>query len=315
VLAPGETVMTCRIDCSLAGAAACPADYLCTPTRFNNVMRSFCTPPLSNCTTSQGGFCDRYAEPQPCSSANDAGTCTGARTCAGGRFTTCGASTPQCQATCESSVRPGCTELLCPGATQLPTHCGDCNTACPGAGSTTTNVTCADAGCTFSCKGENYDVDQSRDSGCEVADAPLGNHLQANATGQGSLPCNDSSTLTVMGVLPSDARVHENPAVSGFGATQGGAPDFLSVNATGGTFCANDVGLTFTVTGAPDLACYSLTVATDKGTYACTTTAAGTCTITQGSSSYSGGTTIVLSVARTCSAAAANAHYTIAGHF
>ena len=116
-------------------------------------------------------------------------------------------------------------------------------------------------------------------------------------------------------MIPSDTRVHENPAVTGFGSTQGAAPDFLSVNATGGTFCANDVGLTFTVTGAPNLACYALTVTTDKGSWTCTTSAAGSCTITQGSGSYSGGTTISLNIARTCPAAPATARYGLTGHF
>ncbi len=77
VLAPGDTMMTCRVDCSLAGVAACPPDYLCTETRFNNVMRSFCTPPAGQCSTSQGGFCDRFSQPQPCATTNDAGTCVG----------------------------------------------------------------------------------------------------------------------------------------------------------------------------------------------------------------------------------------------
>ena len=74
VLAPGDTVMTCRVDCSLAGADACPADYTCTETRFNNQQRFFCAPPAGKCDTARAGFCDRFAVPQPCGSANDAGT-------------------------------------------------------------------------------------------------------------------------------------------------------------------------------------------------------------------------------------------------
>jgi hypothetical protein len=277
-------------------------------------MRSFCTPPNGDCTTSQGGFCDRYSIPQPCSNSNDAGTCTGARTCMSGRFTTCDAQAPQCQATCEQAPRPGCTEPLCPAATTLPTHCGDCNTACPGAGSTTANVNCADGGCTFSCKGQNYDVDGNPDSGCEVADSP-DNHQASTATGLGSRACNDSQTISSMGTLPSDTRVHENPGVTAFASAQGAAPDFLSVNATGGTLCVNDIGVTLTVTQAPNLACFQLTIVTDNNTWSCTTNASGTCTITQGSGSYSGGTTISLKVERTCSAGPANARYTVAGHF
>ena len=315
VVAPGDVAMTCRIDCSLAGADACPSDYLCTPTRFNNVMRSFCTPPAGKCETSAGGFCERFSAPQPCSKSNDAGTCVGARTCINDRFTACDALSAQCRATCEQAERAGCTEPLCPAATQLPTHCGDCNTTCPGVGSATANVTCTDGGCTFSCKGQNYDVDQNRANGCEVVDAPLGNHQQSSAAGVGTVPCNDSSTISATGVVPSDTRTHENPTITAFSAMQGAAPDFLSVNATGGTFCQNDIGLTLVVTTAPNLACYRLTVTTDNGSWSCTSNASGTCSITQGSGSYSGDTTISLSVVRTCSAAGAAGRYTVSGHF
>jgi hypothetical protein len=197
----------------------------------------------------------------------------------------------------------------------VPTHCGACGVACPGAGRTTANVTCADGGCTFSCKGQNYDVDQNAGNGCELADAPLGNHQQSTATGLGTLPCNDSSTINAMGAVPSDTRVHENPGITAFSTAQGAAPDFLAVSASGGTFCVNDIGLQLVVTGAPNLACFRLTVTTDENTWSCTTSAAGTCAITQGSGSYSGDTTISLRVERTCSAAGANARYTVSGHF
>lgn len=315
VLAPGDTVMTCRVDCSLAGADACPSDYTCTETRFNGQQRFFCVPPAGRCDTSQAGFCDHYSVPQPCGSANDAGTCSGARTCVGGRYSTCDALTPGCLATCETPARPGCTEPLCEGATQLPTHCGDCNTSCPGAGATTANVTCADGGCTFSCKGQNYDVDRNAGNGCEVVDAPLGNHATSGAVSAGSVPCNDGSLISATGIIPSDTTVHENPAVTGFVDAQGAAPDFLSVATNGGTFCVNDIGLTLTVTTAPNLACYRLTVTTDNGSWSCTSSASGTCSITQGSGSYSGGTTTMLKVERTCSAAGASGRYTVAGHF
>ena len=307
--------MTCRVDCSLASADACPADYTCTETRFNNQQRFFCAPPAGKCDTAQAGFCDRFAVPQPCGSANDAGTCTGARTCVGGRYTVCDALTPGCLATCETAARPGCTEPRCAGATQFPTHCGDCNTSCPGAGSTTANVTCADGGCTFSCKGQNYDVDRDAGTGCEVVDAPLGNHAQAGAVNVGAVPCNDGSTISGSGLLPSDTVVHENPAVTAFSSAEGAAPDFLAVTTNGGTLCQNDIGLTLTVTMATNLACYRLTVTTDKGSWTCTSNASGTCTITQGSGSYSGGTTTSLKIDRTCAAAGAAARYTVAGHF
>lgn len=315
VLAPGESARTCRVDCSLAGAAACPSDYTCTQIRFNNVMRSFCMPPTPSCAAAQGGTCDRYAVPQPCSNGNDAGTCTGARACVGGRFSTCNAMTPTCKASCDLPDRAGCAESLCPAATQVPTHCGSCSNACPGAGLASANVTCTSGACTFSCKGENYDVDQRPDSGCEVLDAPLGNHSTANAASAGSNSCSDSSTINQSGVLPSDTRVHEMPAVADFNVASGFAPDFLKVTATGGLTCVNDIGLTFTVTGTAPLTCYRLSVTTDKGVYGCDATAAGTCTVTSGSGSYSDDTTIVLSVTRTCAITGASGSYRITGHF
>ncbi|HEY1088062.1 MAG TPA: hypothetical protein VGE37_10220, partial [Archangium sp.] len=114
VLAPGDTTMTCRIDCSLAGADACPAGYTCTETRFNNQMRSFCTPPMGQCSTAPGGFCDRFSTPQPCANTNDAGTCVGERSCMNGIFTACSAPTAACR-TCDTPVRPACIEPLCDG--------------------------------------------------------------------------------------------------------------------------------------------------------------------------------------------------------
>ena len=317
VLAPGDTVMTCRVDCSLAGAAACPPDYVCTETRFNNQQRFFCTPPAGNCGASQAGFCDRYDVPQPCGSENDAGTCTGARTCVGGRYTVCDALTPGCLATCSTPPRTGCTEPLCAGATTTPANCGSCGNTCPGTGSTAANVACVGGtSCTFSCQGENYDVNNNPANGCEVVDAPTGNHVQASAVNVGSVPCNDGSTISATGKILSDARLHQSPAVTGFDATLGSAPDFLAVTTNGGSFCFNDIGLTLTVTMAPILSCYRLTVTTDNGSWSCSPSSGATCTITQGSGSYSGGTITGLKVERTCSAAGGTeARYTVTGHF
>jgi hypothetical protein len=314
VLGPGETQMTCRVDCSVAGADACPPEYACTQVNFGGQPRSFCLPPMP-CPTAKAGFCDRYAVPQTCQAANDAGVCDGQRPCVGDRFEPCDAQQPQCKATCTTPDRPGCTEPLCEGATQVPEHCGACNAPCPGAGFATTEVACGDGGCTFACRGENYDVDGAPDSGCEVRDSPTGNHTIATAASQGSLPCNDSSTLNASGAIPSDLRSHLNPAVTGFDVTKGAAPDYLSVNATGGTFCVNDIGITLTVTGVTPLNCFRLTINTDRGQYTCSTGASGTCTITSGSGSYGGGSTITLVPERTCAAARGNARYTVAGHF
>lgn len=313
VALPGELTPTCHVDCSLAGAAACPADYICTLYQLNGGWRSLCVPPTS-CDSSAGGFCDRVPQPQACDTTNEAGTCTGNRTCMQGRFTACGAGVPQCKASCGQADRPGCTERLCPEATQLPDHCGDCATACPGAGSTTSTSTCTNSTCSLSCNAEQYDADGNTSNGCEVLDTPAGHHTLATAFGAGSNTCSDSDAFSASGVLPSDTRPHA-PAIVGFDAVSGSAPDFLVVDATGGNLCLNNLSLTLAVSGAANLACYRLDVTTDKNTYSCTTGSNGNCTVNDGSGSYSDGSTITLVVSRTCAAAPANATWTLDGHF
>jgi hypothetical protein len=314
VLAPGDLASTCRIDCSLAGAAACPPDYSCTPVMLNGAQRSLCMPPAPGCDSAAGGFCDRYAQPQPCSDSNDAGTCTGNRTCVNRRYSTCNAPAPTCKPTCNTIDPTGCTESLCPSATQTVTDCGGCGLACPGNASATANVTCAPGGCTFSCKGETYDVDNDATNGCEIADNPTGNHTAPSAANGGTYDCFDSSAVSVAGLVPADTRVHATPSVSGLDSVSGAAPDFVAIHASGGTFCVNDVNLTFTTTGSGTTPCFRFDVATDKGAWSCTVPAAGTCSISQGSGSYSGGTIISVTVTRTCSAAPSKTPYTITGH-
>ena len=84
---------------------------------------------------------------------------------------------------------------------------------------------CTGGTCTFSCVGENYDVDGSPLNGCEVGDIPTGNHAQAAAGRVGVVDCVDSRTFASSGLIPSDTRRHENPGIAGFGAASGAAPD------------------------------------------------------------------------------------------
>lgn len=200
--------------------------------------------------------------------------------------------------------------------------CGACDNACPGLDASADNVTCnADDGgayaCGFSCQGEHYDVDEDPTDGCEVADAPVQNHTVATAISLGSVSCHDdSSAQNLNGLLPNDDRVHEGPSITGFASGSGSAPDYWTIVGSGGT-CDDDLNLTLTVTGSTMPTCYTLTATTSSGhgPYNCSVGASGSCSISNGSGSYSDGDTIVWYVTRTCSAATPEkASYTITGH-
>ena len=321
--APGDTAKACHVDCSLAGVSACPSDYACTVQTVNAVTRSLCRPQaVSTCADAAGGYCDRVTTPAPCSRSNAGGTCSGQRACLSDlkRYDTCGASTPACKSDCSISDPAGCTESFCKSATTAVTNCGACGNVCPGNGKTADNVTCnASQQCTFSCKGENYDVDGNPANGCEVVDAPKANHDEASASQvapYGFFPCGDgSSTFNLEGQIPSDAQVHENGAVNGFSKTTGAAPDWFTVYATGGGACDNDLSLTLQVTGSRQPSCYQLTATTDKGSTTTATDARGLATITEGKGAYSTGTYLFFVVEKTCDTAVTeNVTYSLSGH-
>ena len=199
-------------------------------------------------------------------------------------------------------------------------NCGSCGNACPGVGATAANVACSsEAGapeCVLSCQGENYDVDDDASDGCEVADDPTGNHEVTSATDLGSVSCHDdSSAQNLSGVIPSDARAHEDPSVPGFLPLTGAAPDYWTIVGSGGS-CYNDLNLTLTLTGAKTPSCYTLTATTTgHGPYSCTPSTTNTCSISNGSGSYDDGATIVWHLEKTCSVATKeDVAYTITGH-
>lgn len=202
-------------------------------------------------------------------------------------------------------------------STDTPTSCGTCGLVCPGYQQPNDNVTCSGSTtCTFSCQGENYDVNGQATDGCEATDSPMGNHTQASAANVGAFTCADgSSNPSITAKLISDARAHANPALAGFDATTGSAPDWFAIAANGGATCVNDVQLTLQVSGSSNPTCYKLTVITDKTTLTATTNAAGTASVAQGNGAYSNSTTIYLSVSKTCSTAITeNVTYTLNGH-
>jgi hypothetical protein len=314
---PGDNAPACHVDCSLS-SAACPADYACTTVDVAGTMRQLCTPiATSTCLDAVGGYCDRVTLPLPCTRTNTAGSCLGERDCMVGakRFDKCNAMNPQCKANCSLQDPAGCALSFCSGATSTPSNCGVCGYVCPGYLQPNDNVTCnALQQCTFSCQGENYDSNALTSDGCEVIEAAPGNHTQPTAADAGSYHCFDSSTFSLNGQLPSDARVHESPAVLGFDSASGSAPDWYSMLAAGG-FCTDDYVITLTVQGATSPACFKLTVITDQSTSSCSTDGSASCTLSAPGGAYTDGSLIALEVQRTCSTATTDApSYTVTGH-
>jgi hypothetical protein len=270
-----------------------------------------CTCPAG--TTLCGAACvDTQTDPNNCGGCGQVCTISnGTPGCASGQCTV--ASCNAGFGDCNNSPVDGCESSL-----TSVTGCGACGNVCPGYLKPDDNVTCnVSQACTFTCQSEHYDVDNNPSDGCEVVDSPTANHTQNTATSAGSIDCNDGNGMTVdlTGGLPSDKRVHENPAVSGFDSATGSAPDFFSISATGGFTCQDDVVLTLTVTGSASPTCYKLTVITDKVTLSCQTGVAGTCSINQTSNQYSDGTTILVDVSKTCGTnVTENVPYSVVGH-
>ena len=200
-------------------------------------------------------------------------------------------------------------------------HCGTCAN-CPGSAfnDSTANAGCdASLQCVFSCKGENYDVDDNPADGCEKEDSPLGNHTQATAINiaDAGLPCSDSSsTFSLNGIYISDQRTHQDPSVAGFDTPSGSAPDWFTVVGTGGTSARTTSASACRFYGSSFPTCYTITFTTSSGkSYSCSTSSSGACTISEGSGSYSDGDTLYWEVTKTCpSSQSEYVTYNVAGH-
>src|SRR5262245_38714641 len=289
-----HNVLRTGASCSTAVGGGCSVNGSCEG--------GYCCGATCADVTTEAASCGACGQACVVNAGTNANTCTG-----GGCFPTCNPG--YCNLDFNGS--DGC-ELA-----MTVTDCGACGNVCPGYGQPADNVTCDQTQtCTFSCQGENYDVNNNPSDGCEVADSPTGNHTQGTAVDQGPRPCFDASTFSFGGTIVDDTRVHANPAVSGFNTTTGSTPDWYSMTATGG-ICTDDLSVTLQMTSANQPTCYKLTVITDVNQFTCQTAAAtGSCTVTQGAGAYHDNVTIYYKVERTCTAATGrqSVSYTVSGH-
>jgi hypothetical protein len=205
-----------------------------------------------------------------------------------------------------------------------PMQCGSCGNVCPGYQEPNDNVTCnATETCTFSCQGENYDVNNDPSDGCEVTDSPQGNHTNSPPpTPPQVTTCDTGSSVPLFsGILPSDQRTHENPAIVGFDVASGSAPDWAFFNATDTSIfhtCNSDVVATLNVTGSAFPTCYHLRIIVGASIhiYDCQTNVSGSCSISQIGNQFPSGTTIAFEVSKTCSSTMIESvAYEVDGHF
>jgi len=175
-------------------------------------------------------------------------------------------------------------------------------------------VTCnANEQCTFSCQGENYDVNNNPNDGCEQVANPQGNHVQSSAQDEGQVStC--GGTFLFSGTLLSDSRMHENPLVAGFDTASGSAPNWYKILAVGHPLCDDELSVTLTITGGTPT-CYQLRVMTDKNNYSAAVSSNGTASINPiGGGVYDDNTDISFEVLKTCSTSVQEAiSYTISG--
>ena len=144
-------------------------------------------------------------------------------------------------ATDATATDGGQSDGSCTANGTTPDNCGPCGVVCPGYGQASAVVGCTTPDCTFACKGESYDCNGYPEDGCEVADTLTGTHTQASANYVGSYPCTDGdSQINLSGLLPADARTHD-PAIAGFNAAIGGAPDWYRIHGSGGPLCQDDI--------------------------------------------------------------------------
>lgn len=338
---------TARRVCNTDGSAwittACPAAPNAAGRCAATVCATACNAGFADCNgvASDGCEVDTRTSPAHCGACGSA--CGAGASCSAGACG-CAAGTTRCSGRCvdlqtDASNCGGCA-LVCPsgatciggtcsslgcggltlcGGTCVDTrtslsHCGGCGLACATSGASTASIACLASACAMTCNGSNYDVDGLTTNGCEVADDTLAGHTQATATARGSQSCSDSTTGTITGGrIVSDGRTHL-PAPDGFSSATGSAPDWYSVQATGGSLCANNYSVTITTSGgSPTDACYRVTFITNRTTVSMTVSGSGGNTMSSGALGlYDDNTTVYFRVEKTCPAATReNVSYTL----
>lgn len=288
---------TCGNKCVPSGAAnAICASGSCTASSCNTPFLTCRPGPTTSCETnisndvSNCGGCGMV-----CSDVDNGTRSCKSNNCAIG---SCNSGYDDC----DSMLSNGCESVT----VSNPAHCGSC-TPCPGYvhNGVTANIGCNVSTCSFSCRGDHYDINNNPSDGCEVTDGDPALHTPGSPAGdRGSKSCVDGDSVDVLtGTIMSDSRQHLSPGVVGFVSSVGAAPDYWEVVGSGGV-CVNDIAFTFTTSGGGNTACYLFLVETDRYSDARTLTGAQTLTLAAGdliNPAYGNGQTIQITVQKICS--------------
>lgn len=212
-------------------------------------------------------------------------TCQSGQTCTSG-VCRCGLD-PACQ-----SGQTCCGDAICRNLSSDPTSCGTCFNACPGLGQPQTVVTCDSGHCLFSCDGNNYDINNDPSDGCEQFDSAT-NHSKETAAFLGNWSCFDSVTGQISGTIYSDTHLHINHEDTQFARS---LPLWWKIRAIGGP-CENDLFISLVQTSGTKDRAYDLTLITDLSSGS-VPIVNGLALIQLGAGSYTQGTDIYISIAR-----------------
>jgi len=162
--------------------------------------------------------------------------------------------------------------------------------------------------------------------GCEVADGGVGVGTKSEAdagAAAASAPECDSGTyadIDISGTIPSDTRVHADPAIVGFDSTTGSTPDWFWISPISGSLCENDLVMKLTTSGEASSQsndCYELNVITNEEQYSVQTSSVdGTASIDEDSGGqFSDNTHIDVEVSKTCGTnVTEDVSWTLSGH-